>query len=417
MVLKPNILITLSALPYPPRLNGLTLRYYPLLEYLARYYVVDLAILEPSVSSDTARHSPISELTNEIFYHQYNNDSVAHQDQSWVSKSFKTLEKIISLKPLFSIKPHRSQIVAWWKNNIKSDHYQCILITSAEDYAFIRENKLIPDKLPTLVDITDSPYLLQKNALLSKRYVKGNLPLQIIEVIKTRFWERRIARKTHQTIYISDRDRLACNRPADTSNISVIPNFVLAEDYSAGRIELESGWNIGFLGNFAYKPNEEAVLWIFEEILPNLIKNIPDLKFYVIGRNPTTKIKKYQKHPHIRITGEVENHWLWLNSMDLMLQPIFSGAGLQNKIIESMYAGKPVLTNHLGNGGINAKPGHSIELFKTAQECLDLIITMRNNDARRSKMASNGKEHVEKRFSKEKVLEKWRLLFDQCICA
>ena len=58
--------------------------------------------------------------------------------------------------------------------------------------------------------------------------------------------------------------------------------------------------------------------------------------------------------PGVIVTGGVDDVWPYINGIDVFLFPLLQGAGLKNKILEAMYAGRPVVTTEIGNEGIDA---------------------------------------------------------------
>jgi glycosyltransferase involved in cell wall biosynthesis len=180
-------------------------------------------------------------------------------------------------------------------------------------------------------------------------------PIVILENIKTKQWEKRIS-YSMPSIYISKNDAVATD-----SNATIIPNCVVNEDYQEAISAQVLSPSIGFIGNMKYQPNIEACDFLCNEIFPALLNTRPDIQLYIIGRNPGKRLLKHNQHPNIHITGSVSNIWSYVKPIDAFIFPMVSGAGLQNKVLEAMYAGKPVICSQIANEGIDAV--HEKELY------------------------------------------------------
>ncbi|MEN3037656.1 MAG: glycosyltransferase family 4 protein [Candidatus Kryptonium sp.] len=115
---------------------------------------------------------------------------------------------------------------------------------------------------------------------------------------------------------------------------------------------------MSFIGNLSYFPNADAVYFFTREILPQILKEEPEARFYVVGQNPTKKMKKMSSEKII-ITGFVnEIKYEYLKSA-VVVAPIRFGAGMQNKIVEALALGIPVVATSVA---VNGLPGELKDL-------------------------------------------------------
>ena len=214
------------------------------------------------------------------------------------------------------------------------DHYSYSIGVGigGENAVFLSE--LAPAIKPgnIVCDLIDSIYLLRKRSPRTL-FKKINL-ITMLKDRKTKLWEKYLSHN-FTCLYISKEDASASN-----SDAAIIPNCVVDDDYEiAEPVQLASP-NIGCVGNMGYKPNIEACDFLFDKIYPALLKKRPDTYLYVIGRNPSESLLKRNQHPNIHITGDVDNVWSYIKSIDVFVFPIISGTGLQNKVLEAMHAKK-----------------------------------------------------------------------------
>jgi glycosyltransferase involved in cell wall biosynthesis len=131
------------------------------------------------------------------------------------------------------------------------------------------------------------------------------------------------------------------------------------------------------------------------------------MHLYIIGRNPSDKLLSYSTSPTIHFTGAVENVWDYIRSADAFVFPMQSGAGLQNKVLEAMYAGKPVITSTIGNEGIGAKHGRELYIANDIVEYVDAI---EDSVEQGSMIGSNAREYVQVHYSSRSLYNSFKKL-------
>jgi len=106
-----------------------------------------------------------------------------------------------------------------------------------------------------------------------------------------------------------------------------------------------------FFGTFKYIPNLEAVEIIYNEILPRIIKKVPDAIFLMVGKDPPLQFK----HKNIIFTGMVNKIEDYINASNVVICPLISGGGTRFKIIEALACGKTVVSTTIGAEGLDIK--------------------------------------------------------------
>ncbi|MDX2505579.1 MAG: glycosyltransferase [Gammaproteobacteria bacterium] len=388
-----NIVIIANTMLFPARRNGASVRYYPMLkELLKRGYTIDLIIINK-------------------FYEQHSEDDLNNAQQLFrhidiinISSKNKTLLKSIISKitnvtkllspigtPYCLIDNNKQHYLHELTDILQHrDHYSYSIGAGigGENAIFLSElaPAIKPDNI--VCDLIDSVYLLRKRSL--RPLFKKINPITLLEDSKTKQWEKNLSNK-FTCLYISKEDARASN-----SDATIIPNCVVDDDYNIAKPVQLASPNIGFVGNMGYKPNIEACDFLCDEIFPVLLTKRPDTHLYVIGRNPSDLLLRRSQHPNIHITGEVDNVWSYIKSIDVFVFPIISGAGLQNKVLEAMYAGKPVVCSHIANEGIEATHGKDIYIAGTTNEYIEYIEKSLIAD---DSISSNARQFIDEHFS------------------
>ena len=130
--------------------------------------------------------------------------------------------------------------------------------------------------------------------------------------------------------------------------IHVAPCGVDVGRASARRVGLKPDLRVGFIGSLDFRPNQEAAVWILDELWPLVTKQVPDAQLAIAGSNAPEWLRP-------RVLGEVPDAQEFMSSMRVMIAPLFAGGGMRIKVLEAMALGKPVVATPLGAGGIDAE--------------------------------------------------------------
>ena len=101
----------------------------------------------------------------------------------------------------------------------------------------------------------------------------------------------------------------------------------------------ESVGNIIFVGKMSYEPNIVAVNFFSTQIFPLLKAKYSELKFIIVGANPDERVRKLADIEGVTVTGFVDSIERYFRHSTIVVAPMLTGAGIQNKIIQAMSYG------------------------------------------------------------------------------
>jgi glycosyltransferase involved in cell wall biosynthesis len=152
-----------------------------------------------------------------------------------------------------------------------------------------------------------------------------------------------------------------------------------------------------FLGNLSYQPNRAAVDFLIQHIMPALIKIRPTIKLNIAGAAMAEELKKYESS-NIHLSGWHDDIRVAYASATLFVAPLFTGAGLQNKLLEAMSMKLPSITTSIVNASLHATENKEVIIANTTEEFVSKIIQLLDNPEQQIQLASQAYEFVSKKY-------------------
>lgn len=131
-----------------------------------------------------------------------------------------------------------------------------------------------------------------------------------------------------------------------------------------------------FTGAMDYWPNADAVQWFCEKVLHAIRVRVPRAAFYIVGARPTEQVKALAKLPGVRVTGTVADIRPYIAHARVVVAPLRIARGIQNKVLEAMAMGKPVVASAAAKEGIDADPGREIVLAENEQQFINAVCAL-----------------------------------------
>ncbi len=176
-------------------------------------------------------------------------------------------------------------------------------------------------------------------------------------------FERKVASRADLSLFVSPAEQaLFCSMaPESAARTRALPNGVDADffspDHGFAAPFKEAGPAVVFTGAMDYWPNIEAVRWFSTEVLPILRCAAPDLQFIIVGANPTPEVAALGSLPGVVVVGRVPDTRPYLAHAAVVVAPLLTARGIQNKVLEGMAMGRPVVATTQAHEGIDAVDG------------------------------------------------------------
>jgi glycosyltransferase involved in cell wall biosynthesis len=192
--------------------------------------------------------------------------------------------------------------------------------------------------------------------------------------------------------------QLGCKIP-----IHVAPTGIDAEAYKA---DYE---NFGFpslfhLGALDWPPNQEGLRWFFAKVWHGILKEFPELKFYLAGRNAPPEFTRLSE-PNMKFLGEVESAHDFIRSHAIMVVPLLSGSGMRIKIIEGMALGKAIIATSIGKEGIEVIHKKHMMVADTPEEFLGAVRFLLSAKENVVEMGKQANTFVNQHYDNLKIIQ------------
>lgn len=211
--------------------------------------------------------------------------------------------------------------------------------------------------------------------------------------------EARLAARADVSLLISraEADLFASRLPAnlrDRVDVRVLRNGIDSVTFDPARIGPEvrmldcPGPRLIFTGQMDYAPNVAAAMRVIRDILPAIRQALPEATFHVVGRNPVPELLGYDGVQGCRVWGRVNDIRPWLKAADLALVPLDIARGVQNKVLEAMAMGLPVVLTSGAATGIDARDGEHFVIAESDAALAASVVSLLRD---RRKAASKGR--------------------------
>ncbi len=157
------------------------------------------------------------------------------------------------------------------------------------------------------------------------------------------------------------------------------------------------------LGSMDWRPNEQAIKWFIEHILPLLVKKIPTIQIHLAGKKMPKWIYDLE-NKNLIVDGEVENAWEYQKDKSILIVPLLSGSGIRVKIIEALALGKVVISTQIGAQGI-PNSNNTILIADDPEMFVQHLLNCINSIELRKKLSEQSSQLAQQHFDLKKVGE------------
>ncbi|MHB1696715.1 MAG: glycosyltransferase [bacterium] len=215
------------------------------------------------------------------------------------------------------------------------------------------------------------------------------------------------------SLYPSMKEANAVKMKNDKANVKPVQLYYYDNFPQVDVNSLKKRRDILFVAGFGHSPNEDAALWFVKDIFPLIKSVLADIRLFLVGSNPTEKIKSLESSDII-ITGYVTDEKLdgYYSNARIAVVPLRFGAGVKSKVTEALRHGVPLVTTSIGAQGLNGLNTAAF-VVDTPEQFADAAIKLLKDDDLWEKYAKEGQMYAQTHFSKQSMIESLKPLFEK----
>ncbi len=269
--------------------------------------------------------------------------------------------------------------------------------------------------------VTDVPKILDFGDMDSQKWLEyaehKPFPLSLgyrLEGRKMLSAEKRLARRFDLCTATTRAEWETLESYATGAATDWFPNGVDAGFFSPTDAPYDAD-TISFIGRMDYYPNQECMARFCATVWPLLRARRPAMKLLIVGADPSPEMRKLGELPGVTVTGSVPDVRPHIRGSALMVAPLDIARGTQNKILEAMAMGVPVVTSRVAAGGVDAEAGAHFLVADGVQQCCDAILRIVENPLERQRLAGAGRQRMLSHHAWPRSMHRLDAIIDRCV--
>ena len=389
-----NLLYLVHRLPFPPN-KGDKVRSYHLLKHLTAKHRVFLGTFVDD-PDDEAHIDTVRKLCPDLH--------VARLTP--LTAKLRSLSGLLTHEALGLRYYRNAGLHDWVKQTLAENQVDATVIFSSVMAQYV-EPIVGPANPPLLVDFVDVDSVKWTQYAANHRWPMSWLYQREGERLLA--YERGVAARSRRSFFVTENEADLFRKmgPECADRVEAMSNGVDSDFFAPapGRSSpFEAGPSsaalipVVFTGAMDYWPNIDAVSWFVSDMLPKLLLLWPQLRFYIVGRSPTAAVQALASDA-VTVTGTVPDVRPYLQHAAVVVAPLRVARGIQNKVLEAMAMGRPVVTSDACAGAIEARVGEALISATTSDDFVREIDALLKAPVQAASIGVSGRNCVVKNYS------------------
>ncbi|NWQ41095.1 glycosyltransferase [Bacillus sp. EB106-08-02-XG196] len=283
----------------------------------------------------------------------------------------------------------------------------CIHILNYDDLLSLRYKRQIQwlEYIPSVIGGFANKIPKVINGVFNSKSIQG-LILKIESELLKRY-ELRVNKYFHHLVFTSPKEADDFKKLSMHPSCEGIPMHFPNSKIQSGPQEVQFN-KIVFVGKMDIPHNVAAVMYFCEKIFPAIKKEMPDIKFHIVGKSPNKSIINLEKQfSDVYVTGEIEDLQTFIIDAGVFVAPLLFGTGIKTKIIEALSLGIPVVTTPIGAEGIVYKNEQDLFVTENDNQFAKYIIDLVNNHDRNINARRYANNFFQENYTSEHNIGVW----------
>lgn len=263
-----------------------------------------------------------------------------------------------------------------------------------------------------VLDICDSMALRQSRAFEYADGLRRGRWMDAVDLYRARRTEARLPFLFDQVITVSDVDTAEIVALSGIrANVCTVPNGV-DEAYLAPMPPPADRRGVVFWGNLDFAPNADALAYFFEEVWYPTLRD-GGVEVAVVGGNaPKWLVDVAEREPLVQLSGFVPDLRAAVSHYPVMINPMQTGSGVKNKVLEAFGLGVVVVSTARGVEALpTVQSGEHLVIAEEGAEFAAAVLGLLDDPGRRLRLRENANTLLHARYRWNVVGRSWRALF------
>lgn len=380
-----KILFLANRVPYPP-FRGDKLKIYNLAKRLCSSHELHLLTFAQS-EEDWQHEEPLKEIFQSVTFIGL---------PKWRS-AVNCLQGVFGSKP-FQVHYFRSSAMHQAVRRVLEEHqFDAVHVQHLRMAQYLHRQQ----QLPRILDLPDAFSLYWQRKLENTRNALFRY-FERIEQKRVYQYERQMLKRYNRVLVCSREDKAYLEREHSLNHLGLLPNGVDTSVFYPRAHDYSHNHTLLFTGNMDYGPNVDAVQYFAEQIFPLVQQQFPAVRFVIAGQRPVPKVTALANEA-VKVTGFIPDLSVQYNEASVVVAPLRFGAGTQNKVLEAMAMGIPVVCSHIGFEGLGIANGEGAIMETDAETFAQSIIRLLADETLRRAVGTKGTQVIASSFSWDKI--------------
>jgi sugar transferase (PEP-CTERM/EpsH1 system associated) len=225
---------------------------------------------------------------------------------------------------------------------------------------------------------------------------------------RMRSFEGRECRRFDKVVAVSQEDCGVLERTYGLRGVEEVPTGVDTDFFQPGRSVTRNRNEIVFTGSMDWLPNEDAVAWFAEAILPRIRAEVPDVQFTIVGRTPSQPVLALARaHRDITVTGSVPDVRPYMERAAVFVIPMRVAGGTRLKVYEAMGMEIPIVSTTIGIEGLPVRHDAELLVADEPEAFAAAVVRLLREPARGTQLAANAARRVRTEFGWREVASRF----------
>jgi glycosyltransferase involved in cell wall biosynthesis len=283
-----------------------------------------------------------------------------------------------------------------WRSRTLAEVLATVRRSTGADIAWVFDPAVVEDARGAgfgtiLLDMDDVMSEVERAELRQLGRVK-RLPVLYADYLRLRRWERALPRRLARVVVAKEDDRRFF--PArHHGRLALLPNGVRLPAEPAGSDG--DARTLLFVGTLDYAPNDDALRYFLDDVLPSIRARRPDARFQIVGRGVVPWLReRVAADPQLALAESAPDVRPFYDEAAVVVAPIRYGGGTRIKVLEALAYGKALVSTTFAAGGCGLEDGTHVRFADDAAAFADACVELLDGAAARAALGTAGRAFV-----------------------